>query len=228
MTGATPYSSWKERIARDSESDPIEKFYGALGDAAKILINDLNAENERLKTDNEKLSAENVRLNAELQKKDDELLFMKQLLATKFDIKLDSPVPTPHCTDNTTAPLTVQQQETNNEERTVTLPQTLNTKRAKKYFSKAIDCGYINIVDGKYIWVGVDDKGVNTQLAYFCGMIYNFQYSISGNKGENFPEEELCKLFGVKYLYKLLTQIYNDKKTQNWRTIIDEFFEADN
>lgn len=228
MTGATPYSSWKERIARDSESDPIEKFYGAIGDAAKILINDLNAENKRLKTDNEKLSEEKARLKAELQKKDDELLFMKQLLATKFDIKLDSPVPTPHCTDSTTAPLTVQQQETNKEESTVILPKILNTERAKKYFRKAIESGYMKATGSKYVWVGVDTTGVNTQLAYFCGIIYNYQYSISGNKGENFPEEELCKLFGVKYLYKLLTQIYNAKRTQNWRTILDEFFKADN
>lgn len=228
MSGVTPNSGWKERIKRDTDSDPIDIFYEAIQAAAVNLTKNTNAENERLKTDNTKLSEEIARLKDELQKKDEELLFMKQLLAVKLGIKLDSPVPTPHCTDSTTAPLTVQQQETNKEESTVALPKILNTERAKKYFRKAIESGYMKATGSKYEWVGVDKLGVNTQLAYFCGIIYNYQYSISGNKGEKFPEEELCKLFGVKYLYKLLTQIYNAKRTQNWRTILDEFFKADN
>jgi hypothetical protein len=55
--------------------------------------------------------------------------------------------------------------------------------------------------------------------------VYNYQYTISGNAGEDFPEESLNKLFGVRRLYSSLTQVYNAKKPQRWRSQIDAIFE---
>lgn len=108
----------------------------------------------------------------------------------------------------------------------LSLPKELDTKRARKYFSKAIEKNYIEkINNGKFHWIGTDNKGNRSELAYFCGKIYNYKHSISGNAGENFPENALNNLFGVKRLYSSLTQVYNAKKNQKWRTLIDELFE---
>jgi len=79
--------------------------------------------------------------------------------------------------------------------------------------------GYIQAPanDGAYDYFRVVD--------YFCGKVYNYKYTISGNVGENFPEESLNNLFGEKRLYSSLTQVYNAKKSQRWRSQIDSLFE---
>lgn len=83
----------------------------------------------------------------------------------------------------------------------------------------------MQIVNGKIGWVGTGDRGTNSQLAYFCGRIYNYENSVNGNVGENFPESELCEFFGLKRLYCLLTQVYDSKKKQSWRSKIDDLFD---
>ncbi len=105
------------------------------------------------------------------------------------------------------------------------IPKELNTEKAQKYFQKALDKGYMQRENNKFKWIGVSSVGVKTQLAYFCGRIYNYKHSLNGNLGENFPEEKLCQLFNTKNLYNLLVQVYNAKKTQSWRSIIDSLFE---
>ena len=80
---------------------------------------------------------------------------------------------------------------------------------------------------GKYRWLGTGKKPNNSELAYFLGKVYKYKYSINGNKGENFPEESLNQLFGVTRLYSSLTQVFNAKKKQRWRSRIDELFEQD-
>ena len=108
------------------------------------------------------------------------------------------------------------------------LPKGLDTERAKIYFAKAIEKGYMEAIDGgKYRWLGTGKKPNNSELAYFLGKVYKYKYSISGNTGENFPEESLNQLFGVTRLYSSLTQVYNAKKKQRWRSRIDELFEQD-
>lgn len=62
------------------------------------------------------------------------------------------------------------------------------------------------------------------QLAYFRVRVYNYKYTVNGNAGENFPEESLNELFGVKRLYSSLTQVYNGQKRQRWRAKIDSLF----
>lgn len=105
------------------------------------------------------------------------------------------------------------------------LPKVLNTDRAQTYFQKAIDKRYMKLENGLFSWIGVGGKGINSQLAYFCGRVFEYRHSTTCNIGTEFPEEELNALFGVKRLYSLLTQVHNAQKTQKWRRIIDEMFE---
>lgn len=108
----------------------------------------------------------------------------------------------------------------------IKLPKELDTANARKYFAKAIEKQYMEITnDGKYHWIGTDNKGKIAELAYFLGKVYNYQNTISGNAGENFPEESLNTLFGVTRIYSSLTQVYFAKRQQRWRAMIDTIFE---
>ncbi len=108
----------------------------------------------------------------------------------------------------------------------LSLPKELDTKRARKYFSRALEKKYMEkLNNGKFRWIGTNNKGNRSELAYFCGKIYNYKHSITGNNGESFPEDALNKLFGVKRLYTSLYQVYNAQKPQKWRTLIDELFD---
>jgi len=112
------------------------------------------------------------------------------------------------------------------EENKIKLPKELDTERARKYFIIAIQKNYMEATDeGKFRWIGTDNKGKTAELAYFLGKVYNYTHTISGNAGENFPEESLNRLFNVTRLYSSLTQVYNAQKTQRWRSRIDALFE---
>ena len=112
------------------------------------------------------------------------------------------------------------------EDNEIKLPKELDTAMARKYFSIAIRNGYMaKNGENNYHWYGTGDKGILSQLAYFCGKVYGYRYTISGNSGQNFPEDSLNKLFGVTRLYSSLTQVYNAKKIQRWRSKIDSLFE---
>ena len=105
------------------------------------------------------------------------------------------------------------------------LPKELDTPRARRYFAEAVRLGYMELTeDGRYRWLGTGRKPCTAELAYFLGRVYNYKYTITGNAGENFPEESLNKLFGVSRLYSSLTQVYNAQKPQRWRSQIDEMF----
>ena len=105
------------------------------------------------------------------------------------------------------------------------LPKELDTPRARRYFAKAVRLGYMELTeDGRYRWLGTGRKPSTAELAYFLGKVYNYKYTITGNAGENFPEESLNNLFGVSRLYSSLTQVYNAQKPQRWRSMIDEMF----
>lgn len=108
----------------------------------------------------------------------------------------------------------------------IVLPKELDTKNARKYFAKAIERNYMEITDdGKYNWLGTNDKGNRSELAYFLGKVYGYVHTISGNAGEDFPEDSLNKLFGVSRIYSSLTQVYNAQKPQRWRALIDSLFD---
>ena len=118
-----------------------------------------------------------------------------------------------------------EQQQTTVDKSTLPIPKGLDTKRAKVFFQRAIKKGYMKVEKGKFSWIGVGLTGKNSQLAYFCGLVYGYKNSINGNDGIGFPEKELNGLFGISHIYSLLTQVYSAKKPQKWRALIDELFE---
>lgn len=105
------------------------------------------------------------------------------------------------------------------------LPITLNTKRAQTYFQKAIDSGLMKLENDKFSWIQIGNKGKNSQLAYFCGLVYEYKHSTSGNIGTIFPDKDLESLFGIKRIYNILVQAHDAKRKQAWRRKIDELFE---
>lgn len=105
------------------------------------------------------------------------------------------------------------------------LPNALKTKRSIFYFNMAIDKGVIKLENGKLSWVKIGNVGSMSQLAYFCGRVYEYDHTLNGNAGTQFPEIELNALFGVTRLQSLLDQVYKAKKIQSWRRNIDELFE---
>lgn len=104
------------------------------------------------------------------------------------------------------------------------LPDILNTKSAREAFGKAIERGWMEKSSNRYKWLGFDGKAELAKLAYFCGKVYGYEYGVYGNQGIEFPEQALCKLFGVKRIYKQLVQVHEAKKKQRWRDIIDDIF----
>ena len=108
----------------------------------------------------------------------------------------------------------------------IQLPQGLDTPRARDAFAKAMEKQYMETTDnGKYRWKGTGDKPNTSELAYFLGCVYNYKHSLYGNAGAKFPEDSLNELFGVTRLYSSLTQVYNAKREQPWRSLIDDLFE---
>lgn len=105
------------------------------------------------------------------------------------------------------------------------LPRSIDTKRAQMYFQKAIDKGFIKLENGKFSWIPIGKKGGNSQLAYFCGLVFEYKHSAYGNKGISFPDAELNELFGVTRMYSSLTQVHNAKNKQSWRCQIEEIFQ---
>lgn len=118
-----------------------------------------------------------------------------------------------------------EKQQTTGDKPPLPIPMALNTQRAQKYFMKAIEKGFMKVDKSNFSWLGVGLNGKKSQLAYFCGLVYEYKNSINGNKGIAFPEKELNTLFKTTRLYSLLTQVYNAQKPQKWRALIDELFE---
>ena len=111
------------------------------------------------------------------------------------------------------------------EPNSIKLPKELDTSRARIYFKKAMEKDWLRLENDRYRWIGTNDKGNTSELAYFLGRVYNYKHTFNGNDGEDFPEESLNKLFYAKRLYSSLTQVYNAKKPQRWRSQIDTIFD---
>ena len=107
----------------------------------------------------------------------------------------------------------------------LTLSGSLDTKRTRYYFEKAVSKGWIAKEGNKLTWQGIGGKAHLSQLAYFCGKVFDYRHSVNGNAGTEFPKNELEELFGVKNLYSLLRQVHEAKGKQKWRACIDEIFE---
>lgn len=95
------------------------------------------------------------------------------------------------------------------------LPRELDTDRARKYFTRAIEKGFILPTSTGFKWVRATKKGegVNTLIALLGGMIYCGDEVIKSRYGDKwqlgnggiFPDEELKQLFGVKSLGAIRT-----------------------
>ena len=121
---------------------------------------------------------------------------------------------------------------TNSENIPDVLPLTgvLNTNRAHKYFKLAIKKGWMKLCqDEKFEWLGVRQRPSGTpnisELAYFCGKVWEYKPSDCGNCGKSFPDKELEKLFGVNKLNDKLLNVYKASKVQAWRQPIDDMFD---
>lgn len=101
-------------------------------------------------------------------------------------------------------------------EETMLLPEELNTERARKYFTKAIECKYMEKTENGYRWLY--DNGSKVSLAYFCNDVF------CPNNIEKLPETSLNKLFNITRLGSALYQIYNAKKPPKWKRGLEEFF----
>lgn len=69
------------------------------------------------------------------------------------------------------------------------LPTPLNTDRARKYFKRALECGFIKLSGNGYKWVYGDGKG-QARLGYFCYKTFEAPR----------PINDLEELFGVRRL----------------------------
>lgn len=111
------------------------------------------------------------------------------------------------------------QSQPNEETKELTLPDELNTDRARKYFTKAIEAGYIKITENGLQWVFIIGRGNKVSLGYFIQKVF------CPNNTESISEKDVNKLFGVDRIGSAITQMNNAKKPQKWKTAIDKLFE---
>lgn len=97
------------------------------------------------------------------------------------------------------------------------LPDELNTKRAQKYFARAIEAGLMRVTpDGLPRWEG--KRGSVAMLGYFLERVY------CPDNTEKLPEQALNRLFDVVRIGSAITQLHNAKEPQKWRKEIDKLF----
>ena len=117
--------------------------------------------------------------------------------------------------------------EEDTQQRLETLLQgRLRGDETAEYYIKAIDAGFIKMTAIGLEWMQIGKTGGDTQLAYFCGKVYGYEYNgINGNEGDQVPYEDLEKLFGVKRMDRALNRAHNVTKPQYWRIKIDKLFD---
>lgn len=120
------------------------------------------------------------------------------------------------------------QKALNNEETTDTLsderadaqhlPDELNTDRAKKYFAKAIEAGYMTPNGNNYKWTFGNRRGKKAALGYFLMKVYD------PDQTQQIPFQALERLFGEKRLDSTISAMLSVKNPQQWRSEIDILF----
>ena len=106
---------------------------------------------------------------------------------------------------------------------TLILPEDLNTDRPQKYFSVAINEGFISYSNGVY----KSNFKKKSLLAYFLELV--FCYNDNGcDNGKDFPEDDLNILFSESRLGKARSQLKNNKngggKPKGYE-IVDKLFQ---
>ena len=94
-----------------------------------------------------------------------------------------------------------------------TIPQELNTDRAKEIFAKAVEAGYMEKTATGYKWLY--NSGSKASLAYFIMQVF------SPDNTKQIPFKALGQLFDVTRLDRALDQAATAKKPQQWRGAID-------
>ena len=96
------------------------------------------------------------------------------------------------------------------------------TERAKKYFAKAVEAGYMTKTESGCKWIFLNGgRGAKAALAYFIQKVY----SPDVTKPQSIPYKALQNLFGVKRLDSAINGLLNVKKEQTWRGDIDSLFD---
>lgn len=96
------------------------------------------------------------------------------------------------------------------------LPRELDTNRARKYFARAIEAGFIIDIETGYKWIMGEARGTIARLGYFVEKVY------CPTNTESLPEKAINDLFGVSRIGSAITQLHNARKPQKWRAEIDE------
>lgn len=94
-----------------------------------------------------------------------------------------------------------------------TIPQELNTDRARAIFAKAVEAGYMEKTATGYKWLY--NSGSKASLAYFIMQVF------SPDNTKQIPFKALGQLFDVTRLDRALDQATTAKKLQQWRGAID-------
>lgn len=96
----------------------------------------------------------------------------------------------------------------------LTIPDGIDTNRARKYFSIAIEREFIEPTSNGYSCLKS-----KAQLGYFLERVF------CPNNTEVLPEKLLNKLFGVDRIGSAITQNHNTKKPPKWKNEIDSIFD---
>ena len=103
------------------------------------------------------------------------------------------------------------------------LPYEINTKRARTYFIKAEQRGWITITENGYEWHDYNrenGRGAKARLAYMLQKIYCPKMT------EEFPETQLNRLFGEKRLGETCRKLnLNKKNAPRHYEEIDDLFD---
>lgn len=101
------------------------------------------------------------------------------------------------------------------------LPIELDTERARKYFAKALDDGFMKKTDKGYEWIYGENKG-QIRLGYFCSKVYPKEDYIQR------PINVLEELFGVNKLSASISraETMEPKRAdvRKWLQEMDVFF----
>lgn len=103
------------------------------------------------------------------------------------------------------------------------LPDELNTDRARKYFARAVEVGYMQLTPTGAIWLFGGNRG-KARLAYFLEKVFCPEPT---DKLQTSQCKELDRFFNVDRLDRASQQNADTGKSQavkKWRAEIDELF----
>ena len=108
------------------------------------------------------------------------------------------------------------------EEQPVKIQPEIMTERAKKYFAKAIEAGFMEQRGNGYKWTFRNgQRGAKAALAHFLESVY----SPDKSSPQIIPFKALERLFGVNRLDSTLYALNGGGQRQKWRGEIDGLFD---